>query len=101
LELGMSATMVTSFSGRRSTLFTKIGWGHDYLRDMTFAATLTGVPRAGFVVAGARQDRDIGLVAAGCEYKLTPNAVLCSRFDSSASASSRSYACSGSMRMSF
>lgn len=40
----MSATMVTSFSRRRLTLFTKIGWGHDYLRDMNFAATLTGVP---------------------------------------------------------
>lgn len=100
-ELGVKATMVTSLGGRRMTLFTEIGWGHDYLRDMTFAATLTGVPGAGFVVAGARQDRDVGLVAAGFEYQLTPNAVLGGRFDGSASANSRSYAGSASMRMSF
>ncbi len=100
-ELGVKATMVLSSGGCRLSLFTEIGWGHDYRRDMAFAATLTGVPGPGFVVAGARQDRDVGLMAAGFEYQLTPNAVLGGRFDGSASANSRSSAGSASMRMSF
>ena len=100
-ELGIKGTAVTIVGGRRLTLFTELGWGHDYLRDMTFAATLSSVPSAGFVVAGARQDRDVGLFSAGFDYQLTPNTVLGGRFDGSASSNARTYAGSASVRMSF
>ncbi|WP_439493682.1 hypothetical protein [Bosea sp. (in: a-proteobacteria)] len=92
--------MVTSLGGRWMTLHgNRLAAGH--LRDMTFAATQAGLPGAACVFAGARQGGDGELMAAGFEYQLTPNAVLGGRFDGCASAKSRSYAGSASMRISF
>lgn len=100
LELGVKATMVTSLRGRWMPLH-GIGWRQNPLRDMTCAATQAGLPGAVCVFAGGRQGGDGELMAAGFEYQLTPNAVLGGRFDGCASAKSRSYAGSASMRISF
>ncbi|WNJ89690.1 autotransporter domain-containing protein [Bosea sp. 685] len=100
-EFGVKAATVAQFGGRRLTLFGELGWGHDFLRDMTFAASLSPVPGASFVVAGARQERDAALVAAGADYQIAPNMTLSGRFDGTLAANSRTYAGNAALRLSF
>ena len=100
-ELGFRVTSLTTLGGRKVTLFTEIAWAHYYQRDITFAASLTGIANTNFVIEGARSNRDAALFSAGADIQLTPNLTLGGRFDASASGNSRSYAGSGALRASF
>jgi outer membrane autotransporter protein len=59
------------------------------------------VPGASFVVAGARQERDAALIAAGLDYQIAPNMTLSGRFDGALAANSKTYAGSAALRLSF
>jgi outer membrane autotransporter protein len=59
------------------------------------------VPGASFVVAGARQERDAALIAAGLDYQIAPNMTLSGRFDGTLAANSKTYAGSAALRLSF
>jgi autotransporter-associated beta strand protein len=100
-ELGLRVTSLTTLGGRKVTLFTEIAWAHYYRRDITFAASLTGIAGTNFVIEGARPNRDAALFSAGADIQLTPSLTLGGRFDASASGNSRSYAGTGALRASF
>jgi outer membrane autotransporter protein len=100
-ELGLRVTSLTTLGGRKVTLFTELSWAHYYQRDVTFAASLTGIANTNFVIEGAAPNRDAALFSAGADIQLTPNLTLGGRFDASASGNTRSYAGSGALRASF
>ena len=100
-ELGLRVTSLTTLGGRKVTLFTEIAWAHYYQRDITFAASLTGIANTNFVIEGAKSNRDAALFSAGADIQLTPNLTLGGRFDASASGNTRSYAGTGALRASF
>lgn len=100
-DLGLRVTSVTTLGGRKVTLFTEIAWAHYFQRDITFAASLTGIANTNFVIEGARSNRDAALFSAGADIQLTPNLTLGGRLDASASGNTTSFAGSGVLRASF
>lgn len=100
-DLGLRITSVTMLGGRKTTLFTEIAWAHYFQRDVTFAASLTGIANTNFVIEGARSNRDAALFSAGADIQLTPTLTLGGRFDASASGNTTSFAGSGMLRASF
>lgn len=100
-DLGLRLTSLTTLGGRKVTLFTEIAWAHYYQRDITFAASVSGIANTNFVIEGARSDRDAGLFSAGADIQLTPNLTLSGRFDASVSGNARSFAGTGALRASF
>lgn len=92
---------MTTLGGRKVTLFTEIAWAHYFQRDITFAASLTGIANTNFVIEGARSNRDAALFSAGADIQLTPNLTLGGRLDASASGNTTSFAGSGVLRASF
>jgi outer membrane autotransporter protein len=100
-DLGLRLTSLTTLGGRKATLFTEIAWAHYFQRDITFAASLTGIANTNFVIEGARSNRDAALFSVGVDVQLTPNLTLGGRFDASASGNTTSFAGSGALRASF
>ncbi len=100
-ELGVRIAGQTELAGRKVKLFSELSWGHSYLRENSFAASITGIANSNFLIEGARTDRNAALLAAGLDVQLAPNVVLGGRIDASASANSRSYAGSAALRVSF
>lgn len=100
-EVGLRLGLDTSVAGRKVALFSQAAWGHYALREASFAASIAGVANSGFVIDGAKPNRNAALLATGLDIHLATNVVLSGRLDAEVSANTRSLAGNAALRVSF
>ncbi|WP_210495018.1 autotransporter domain-containing protein [Microvirga antarctica] len=100
-ELGVKTAVTMQVGGRAMTVFADLGWSHDFLHDMTFAASLSPVPAASFSVSGAREEREAALVAAVIDYQMSSKVSLSGRLDGTLADNSRTYGFSAALKVRF
>lgn len=96
MELGVRADAVVN---ARISAFGRLAWGAYLQRDAQMSASFVGLPGSGFTVRGARPDANVGLVSAGMDWRINPQATLTARVDTEFSGSG--YAATGTARVRF
>jgi uncharacterized protein with beta-barrel porin domain len=100
-EVGVRLDAATTLFGRPTIAFGKLGWGNYLQRSNQFSASLVGLPGSNFLFAGALPDRNVALVSAGLDVKLSPRITLGGRFDGEFSRNAQGYSGSATLRVSF
>lgn len=100
-ELGMQVDANLTIGATPVTGFVRAAWAHYYQRDADLAASINGLPGARFSVTGARPDRNVALIAAGLDLKLSRNVNLGARIDGEMSATTRRIGGTAQLRVSF
>ena len=80
------------------TLRGRFAWAHDFDPDHAIATTFLALPRASFVVNGARQACDSALTTASAEMKWLHGWSAAATFNGEFSNVTRSYAGRGTVR---
>jgi uncharacterized protein with beta-barrel porin domain len=70
-ELGLKLETSVQIGTMPATAFMRAGWGHYTSRDANVTAQLVGLPGSLFTASGTRPDRNVALLAAGGDVRLT------------------------------
>src|SRR5260370_19618058 len=80
------------------TLRGRVAWAHDFNTDRSVAATFQTLPGASFVVNGAAQAHDAGLITSSAQMRWQNGFSLAATFEGEFSSVARSYAGKGVVR---
>lgn len=100
-ELGVQLDGQTSMGAVPVTGFVRASWAHYFEHDASLTASLIALPGTSFSAAGARPDRNAGLIAAGLDARLTDRISLGARLDSELSGNTRSLGGTARIAVSF
>jgi uncharacterized protein with beta-barrel porin domain len=97
-ELGLRADQSFAMADGIFTLRGRAAWAHDFNPDRSIAATFQALPGASFVVNGAAQAHEAGLVTASAEKKWLNGWSAAATFEGEFSSVTQSYAGKGVVR---
>jgi uncharacterized protein with beta-barrel porin domain len=79
----------------------RLAWAHDWVSDPTVAAVFRALPGAAFIVNGATPAKDSLLTSAGAEYHISQSVAVIGKFDGEFANNSKTYAGTGTVRVSW
>src|SRR5262249_1287937 len=79
----------------------RLAWAHDWVSDPSLGALFQTLPGASFIVNGAVPAKNAALASAGAELKLANGVALLAKFDGEFASHARTYAGTGTLRVSW